>query len=334
MRRITPPLPAASRPSKTTTTFRPCARTCSCSSTSSRWSRLSSLSKRLAGSLFGRSPGAGLSLTSPRPPRSCRPWAGSLLDESCEEALERRGRIRAKPGVNGRRLHDRAGRRRPASGSAATAAAPRWARPAGSPAAIRARPSRWRAMPAASAPGHSASRRASSSADRAPRKSSVRREQHHARVEALAALDVGHDAQHRVLEGALSAAAGTLGLLGERPRRLEPAGEVVGRRPGGGWPGRPSSPAATSQASGTSGGDLLDARARRARPRAPRPPRRSSRRTGAARGPRSRGRGRARVRRRGPRCGGGGRAPRRGRSATAARATRAGWGCGASGRRW
>ena len=53
MRRMTPPLPAASRPSKTTTTFRPWALMYSCKSTSSRWRRASSLSNTASGSFAG-----------------------------------------------------------------------------------------------------------------------------------------------------------------------------------------------------------------------------------------------------------------------------------------
>src|SRR6476469_6023145 len=53
MRLITPPFPAASRPSKITTTLSPVARTYSCMITSSRWSFRSSSSKRLRLSFAG-----------------------------------------------------------------------------------------------------------------------------------------------------------------------------------------------------------------------------------------------------------------------------------------
>src|SRR5689334_18487119 len=51
MRLIAPPLPAASRPSKTTTSLSPSARTYSCMITSWRWSFSSSFSNVLRGSL-------------------------------------------------------------------------------------------------------------------------------------------------------------------------------------------------------------------------------------------------------------------------------------------
>ena len=72
----------------------------------------------------------------------------------------------------------------------------------------------------------------------ARRGSALRAVQDDADVQALAALDAGDDAQDRVLKGA--SAPGMLGLLGELPRRLQPAAQegghvgaaaAAGRRP-------------------------------------------------------------------------------------------------------
>ena len=149
--------------------------------------------------------------------REARPDA-ALADQPLEEVVELRGRVVAEPGVDLRRLDDRARRRASASGTAPRSRGAAMGPADGSPAAIRSIAARCGRIVAGSTSGAIARSRADvqrhAGAEEPPRPA----QDDDARVQRLAPLDPRHDADDRVLElgrrhQAAAAARAPLGLL-------------------------------------------------------------------------------------------------------------------------